>query len=76
MIPRYPNITSLESALVEQGYSINANATTSSTIVTNANSKNQTELNVTLDPVTKVPNPQPKSSRWQRIPRVGKRKRN
>ena len=74
MIPRYPNVASLEASLSAQGYSINTSASTSSTIVTNANAKDKTGLKVTLDPVTKIANPQNKSPRWQKMPRVGKKR--
>jgi len=72
MIPRYPNIASLEASLSAQGYEIAS--FTSSTIITNANPKDKTGLKVTLDPVTKIANPQNKSPRWQKMPRVGKKR--
>lgn len=75
MIPRYPNIESLKASLELQGLNVSNAESTSSKIVTSPSAVNSTAQVYTLDPVTKIANPQPKNARWQRIPRVGKRKR-
>lgn len=74
MIPRYPNVSSLQAAMTAQGLDVNVAQSTSSKVVTNANSVNKEALVVTLDPVSKIPRPGPKTPRWTKMPRIGKKR--
>jgi len=74
MIPRYPNIPSLKTALEAQGLEVNPDQSTSSKVVTIANDVNKDPMVITLDAVTKIPRPGPKAPRWTKMPRIGKRR--